>query len=165
MEQFCAVRFSFERYYLNFLLSNTHAFYLLSDLIPPPSFSDRSIDGGKNPQEIKIAGIEANLDIQYTVGLVNGGPVEFFRYLLCPYHLQVDTPFTMSAFANNHHILVCLFLNRSLLKIAARAWPVCKGLSIWLIPGMTLCEITNYRRFAIENYIGLAERESMKTDC
>jgi hypothetical protein len=138
---------------------------LFSDLNPPPSFTDQNIDGGQTPQEKNTGGIEANLDIQYTVGLVNGGPVQFIRYLPCPYHLPVDTRFTMSAFANNHHILVCLFLNRSLLKIAARAWPVCKGLSIWLIPGMTLCEITNYRRFAIENYIGLAERESMKTDC
>lgn len=42
------------------------------------SFSDRSIDRGQNLQGQNTGGIEANLDIQYTVGLVNGGPVEFF---------------------------------------------------------------------------------------
>jgi tripeptidyl-peptidase-1 len=35
------------------------------------------IDGGQNPQDPSQAGLEANLDIQYTVGLVNGGPVNF----------------------------------------------------------------------------------------
>ncbi|KAF9309723.1 hypothetical protein BG003_009433 [Podila horticola] len=35
------------------------------------------VDGGQNPQVQNTGGIEANLDIQYTVGLVNGGPVNF----------------------------------------------------------------------------------------
>jgi tripeptidyl-peptidase-1 len=35
------------------------------------------IDGGQNPQDPSQAGGEANLDIQYTVGLVNDGPVNF----------------------------------------------------------------------------------------
>ncbi|KAG0029601.1 hypothetical protein BGZ82_007837 [Podila clonocystis] len=43
-----------------------------SDLNPPPTFIDQSIDGGRNPQDRANAGIEANLDIQYTVGLANG---------------------------------------------------------------------------------------------
>ncbi|KAK2462493.1 hypothetical protein APHAL10511_005463 [Amanita phalloides] len=41
------------------------------------SFTDQSIDGGKNPQDPGTAGAEANLDIQYTVSLVNFAPVVF----------------------------------------------------------------------------------------
>ncbi|KAE8553578.1 hypothetical protein EYB25_004960 [Talaromyces marneffei] len=40
------------------------------DLSPPPSFTVASVDGGLNDQG--QPGIEANLDIQYTVGLANG---------------------------------------------------------------------------------------------
>ncbi|KAK5809650.1 family S53 protease [Linnemannia elongata] len=62
---------------LNFFLSNTRP-----NLIPRPSFSTKFIDGGKNPQEPNTAGVEANLDTQYTVGLVNGGHVEFYSSAL-----------------------------------------------------------------------------------
>ncbi|KAK2465767.1 hypothetical protein APHAL10511_002311 [Amanita phalloides] len=41
------------------------------------TFTDQSIDGGQNIQTPGSAGEEANLDIQYTVGLVNFAPVEF----------------------------------------------------------------------------------------
>ncbi|KUL92256.1 hypothetical protein ZTR_02563 [Talaromyces verruculosus] len=40
------------------------------DLNPPPSFTVASVDGGLNDQS--QPGVEANLDIQYTVGLANG---------------------------------------------------------------------------------------------
>ncbi|RAO68817.1 uncharacterized protein BHQ10_004829 [Talaromyces amestolkiae] len=40
------------------------------DLNPPPSFTVESVDGGLNDQS--QPGVEANLDIQYTVGLANG---------------------------------------------------------------------------------------------
>ncbi|KAG0016591.1 hypothetical protein BGZ81_011141 [Podila clonocystis] len=43
-----------------------------SDLNPPPTFFEQGIDGGRNPQDRDQAGIQANLDIQYTVGLANG---------------------------------------------------------------------------------------------
>jgi len=42
------------------------------------SFSDVSIDGGNNPQDVEAAGVEASLDIQYTVGLANFLPVTFY---------------------------------------------------------------------------------------
>ncbi|KAK2462492.1 hypothetical protein APHAL10511_005462 [Amanita phalloides] len=41
------------------------------------TFADQSIDGGQNLQGPGTAGLEANLDIQYTVGLVNFSPVVF----------------------------------------------------------------------------------------
>ncbi|KAK2462490.1 hypothetical protein APHAL10511_005460 [Amanita phalloides] len=41
------------------------------------TFADQSIDGGQNPQGPGTAGLEANLDLQYTVGLVNFSPVIF----------------------------------------------------------------------------------------
>ncbi|KAF9305335.1 hypothetical protein BGZ74_010553 [Mortierella antarctica] len=47
------------------------------DLNPRPKFTVQLIDGGQNPQDPDKAGIEANLDIQYTVGLANGAPTNF----------------------------------------------------------------------------------------
>lgn len=45
------------------------------DLNPPPSFTVASVDGGLNDQS--QPGVEANLDIQYTVGLANGVETTF----------------------------------------------------------------------------------------
>ncbi|KAF9938982.1 hypothetical protein BGZ65_011778 [Modicella reniformis] len=45
-------------------------------LVPPPSFDEVFINGGRNDQN--VPGIEANLDIQYTVGLANGVPTTFY---------------------------------------------------------------------------------------
>ncbi|KAF8919231.1 family S53 protease-like protein [Mucidula mucida] len=41
------------------------------------SFKDQFVDGGMNSQDISEAGLEANLDIQYTVGVATGVPVTF----------------------------------------------------------------------------------------
>ncbi|KAJ7486739.1 subtilisin-like protein [Mycena latifolia] len=41
------------------------------------TFSVQTIDGGANDQDIFNAGIEADLDIQYTVGVASGIPVSF----------------------------------------------------------------------------------------
>lgn len=41
------------------------------------TFATQLIDGGRNPQAISQAGIEANLDIQYTVGVATGVPTTF----------------------------------------------------------------------------------------
>ncbi|KAJ6554608.1 family S53 protease [Mycena capillaripes] len=41
------------------------------------SFTEVFLDGGKNDQTAGSAGAEANLDIQYTVGLATGVPVSF----------------------------------------------------------------------------------------
>lgn len=41
------------------------------------SFTLVSVDGGQNEQDPAEAGVEANLDIQYTVGVALGVPVEF----------------------------------------------------------------------------------------
>jgi tripeptidyl-peptidase I len=53
----------------------------LSDLRPDiPSdttFQVQEIDDGQNTQDPNDAGIEANLDIQYTVGVATGVPVVF----------------------------------------------------------------------------------------
>ncbi|KAG0236470.1 hypothetical protein BGW42_003376 [Actinomortierella wolfii] len=47
------------------------------DLNRTPTFQESLINGGKNPQDPNTAGIEANLDIQYTVGVASGVPVIF----------------------------------------------------------------------------------------
>ena len=47
------------------------------DLPPGTTFSLQTIDDGQNPQGPNDAGIEANLDIQYTVGVASGVPVTF----------------------------------------------------------------------------------------
>jgi tripeptidyl-peptidase-1 len=47
------------------------------DLNPRPNFTTQLIDGGQNPQDPSQAGLVANVGIQYTVGLVNGGLVNF----------------------------------------------------------------------------------------
>lgn len=57
---------------LGTFLANFHP-----DLNPRPKFTVQLIDGGQNPQDPDKAGIEANLDIQYTVGLANGAPTNF----------------------------------------------------------------------------------------
>ncbi|KAJ7195123.1 family S53 protease [Mycena pura] len=41
------------------------------------TFSLKEIDGGENDQTVSNAGIEADLDIEYTVGLAGGVPVTF----------------------------------------------------------------------------------------
>ncbi|KAJ6544649.1 family S53 protease [Mycena vulgaris] len=41
------------------------------------TFTTQELDGGKNTQTASAAGIEANLDIQYTVGIATGVPVFF----------------------------------------------------------------------------------------
>ncbi|KAJ7639544.1 subtilisin-like protein [Roridomyces roridus] len=47
------------------------------DISSSTSFTVQTLDGGSNPQGTGEAGIEANLDIQYTVGLATGVPVVF----------------------------------------------------------------------------------------
>ncbi|KAF9009885.1 family S53 protease [Cyathus striatus] len=41
------------------------------------TFSLQTLDGGSNPQQAREAGIEANLDTQYTVGVASGVPISF----------------------------------------------------------------------------------------
>ncbi|KAJ7133390.1 family S53 protease [Mycena epipterygia] len=48
-----------------------------SDMSSSTTFTTQELDGGKNSQGASAAGIEANLDIQYTVGVATGVPVFF----------------------------------------------------------------------------------------
>ena len=41
------------------------------------TFTLQTLDGGQNPQTEAEAGVEANLDTQYTVGIASGVPVSF----------------------------------------------------------------------------------------
>ncbi|KAJ7490986.1 subtilisin-like protein [Mycena latifolia] len=50
---------------------------LRPDMASTTSFSLTSVDGGTNSQTLSQAGVEADLDIQYTVGLATGVPVTF----------------------------------------------------------------------------------------
>ncbi|KAF7353885.1 Subtilisin-like protein [Mycena venus] len=50
---------------------------LRPDMPATTSFTLTSVDGGTNSQTLSQAGIEADLDIQYTVGLATGVPVTF----------------------------------------------------------------------------------------
>ncbi|TRM66566.1 peptidase S8/S53 domain-containing protein [Schizophyllum amplum] len=50
---------------------------LREDISSNTSFTLETLDGGSNPQGASYAGIEANLDIQYTVGVATGVPVYF----------------------------------------------------------------------------------------
>ncbi|TDL17184.1 family S53 protease [Rickenella mellea] len=50
---------------------------LRPDISSTTTFTLQTLDGGRNPQSPKQAGIEANLDIQYTVGVASGVPVTF----------------------------------------------------------------------------------------
>ncbi|KAF8531378.1 subtilisin-like protein [Gautieria morchelliformis] len=47
------------------------------DISPTTAFALQTLDGGSNPQRASRAGIEANLDTQYTVGIAGGVPVTF----------------------------------------------------------------------------------------
>ncbi|KAI0052390.1 family S53 protease [Auriscalpium vulgare] len=47
------------------------------DLSPNNTFSFQSIDGGENSQNISEAGAEADLDVQYTIGVASDVPVTF----------------------------------------------------------------------------------------
>jgi len=51
---------------------------LRPDMDPSTSFELQTLDGGSNPQGPDHAGVEANLDIQYSVGVAQGVPVTFF---------------------------------------------------------------------------------------
>ncbi|KAJ6622550.1 family S53 protease [Mycena sp. CBHHK59/15] len=48
-----------------------------TDMDSSTTFTVQEIDGGKNSQGASAAGIEANLDVQYTVGVATGVPVYF----------------------------------------------------------------------------------------
>ncbi|KAK2467324.1 hypothetical protein APHAL10511_000559 [Amanita phalloides] len=80
------------------------------------SFTSQSIDGGLNIQSRDSAGGEANLDIQYTVGLVNFTPVDFISsgmnsingFIRLVHHwLDQDNPPTVVSisYGFNEHIL------------------------------------------------------------
>ncbi|KAF9922326.1 hypothetical protein FBU30_007591 [Linnemannia zychae] len=79
-----------------------------------PSFTDKTIDGGVNPQDLNTAGIEANLDIQYTVGLVNGGPVEFFRLSMAepPSVVSFSYGFNENQVSRNSAVNLCNLFGR-----------------------------------------------------
>ncbi len=47
------------------------------DLPPATTFQLATLDGGENLQSAADAGVEANLDIQYTVGVASGVPITF----------------------------------------------------------------------------------------
>ncbi|EJD36853.1 subtilisin-like protein [Auricularia subglabra TFB-10046 SS5] len=47
------------------------------DIDPKTTFDVQTLDGGVNPQGNSQAGIEANLDVQYTVGVATGVPTTF----------------------------------------------------------------------------------------
>ncbi|VDB87353.1 unnamed protein product [Peniophora sp. CBMAI 1063] len=47
------------------------------DISSSTTFTLQTLDGGSNPQNINEAGVEADLDIEYTVGLATGVPVAF----------------------------------------------------------------------------------------
>ncbi|KAF7364615.1 Family S53 protease [Mycena venus] len=48
-----------------------------SDMDDTTTFTTQELDGGKNSQGASQAGIEANLDIQYTIGVATGVPTYF----------------------------------------------------------------------------------------
>ncbi|KAF8142713.1 family S53 protease-like protein [Mycena galopus ATCC 62051] len=50
---------------------------LRPDVSPNTTFSLLTVDGGENPQGADDAGTEANLDIQYTIGIATGVPATF----------------------------------------------------------------------------------------
>ncbi|KAI0055947.1 family S53 protease [Artomyces pyxidatus] len=59
--------------------ADLHAFLeaFRPDLSPSTTFAIQSVDNGKADQNISQAGREADLDIQYTVGVASGVPVTF----------------------------------------------------------------------------------------
>ncbi|KAK0214443.1 family S53 protease-like protein [Armillaria fumosa] len=50
---------------------------LRPDMSSTTTFTTQTLDGGQNPQSVNDAGIEANLDIQYTIGVATGVPTVF----------------------------------------------------------------------------------------
>jgi tripeptidyl-peptidase I len=50
---------------------------LRPDIPSSTTFTLQTLDGGSDPQIPKNAGIEANLDTQYTVGVATGVPTRF----------------------------------------------------------------------------------------
>ncbi|KAH8992221.1 subtilisin-like protein [Lactarius akahatsu] len=48
-----------------------------TDLSPDKTFTLQTIDGGTNSQTLDEAGVEADLDVQYTIGLASGVPTVF----------------------------------------------------------------------------------------
>ncbi|KAJ7064080.1 family S53 protease-like protein [Mycena amicta] len=66
--------------YLNeFANTNDTALFLRNFNVPfaGSTFTTAVIDGGSNPQDSSLAGLEGDLDVEYTVGLAGGVPVTF----------------------------------------------------------------------------------------
>lgn len=73
------------------------------DLPSTTNFSFQSIDGGQNLQNLSEAGLEASLDIQYTVGLASGVPVTIVA--VPPTVSAVDTNFTANLIDELNYLL------------------------------------------------------------
>ncbi|KAJ7639487.1 family S53 protease [Roridomyces roridus] len=48
-----------------------------TDMSSSTTFTLQTLDGGSNPQSSSQAGVEADLDVQYTIGVATGVPVSF----------------------------------------------------------------------------------------
>ncbi|TFY81698.1 hypothetical protein EWM64_g2313, partial [Hericium alpestre] len=60
------------------LIRTEYSWTYRPDLDPDTSFAVKSLDGGANPQDPELVGIEADLDVQWTVCLASGVPVTFY---------------------------------------------------------------------------------------
>ncbi|KAK0192116.1 family S53 protease-like protein [Armillaria mellea] len=66
---------------------------LRPDIPAATTFTLQTLDGGRNVQSASQAGIEANLDIQYTVGVATGVPTFFISVLTTSYGFdETDLP-------------------------------------------------------------------------
>ncbi|KAJ7927233.1 subtilisin-like protein [Mycena leptocephala] len=82
------------------------------DISPNTTFTLSTADNGTNPQDPNDAGFEANLDIQYTMGLATGVPTQFLSVGGFDFPTAlIDTTTFLDGIANPHTVMTTSYGN------------------------------------------------------
>ncbi|KAJ6467450.1 peptidase S8/S53 domain-containing protein, partial [Mycena sanguinolenta] len=138
---------------------------LRPNINPSTGFALATLDGGQNPQNISSAGVEGDLDTQYTFGLATGVPVVYdsagddssdgingFLYdmvlflindtkrpnvLTTSYSFQAETDLALAMATNlcNSYTLVCKLHSRLCWTFVTDCQLTCSGLYVPVFPG------------------------------
>ncbi|KAJ7065744.1 family S53 protease-like protein [Mycena amicta] len=103
---------------------------LRPDINPNTTFSLLSIDDGINPQspDPDDAGIEANLDIQYTIGIATGVPIDFLSVGSDGFSIGLlDTISFLDNVTNPPSVVTTSYLNDEVNVGSSLATRICNG--------------------------------------
>ncbi|KAF7364427.1 Family S53 protease-like protein [Mycena sanguinolenta] len=101
---------------------------LRPDISPPTTFTLLTADNGTNPQGPSDAGIEANLDIQYTAGIATSVPLEFLSVGGCDFPTALfDTTTFLDGVPNPPSVMTTSYGDTESNFGASVATKICNG--------------------------------------